>query len=577
MEGKIKDITKEIKIEDVINMAKKNNKNINKEKIIKAYKYAAEKHKNQFRKSGEPYIIHPLHVAYILAELGLDTQTICAALLHDVVEDTDSTNEDIIELFGEGVAETVAGVTKLTDIFKTIEEKQTANYKKLFAAMEKDIRVIILKLADRLHNISTLQYLKKDRQIAIATETIELYAPIAHKLGMYEIKMKLQDGAFEFVEPEKYKEISEELEKRVKEREKDLEKTKEKIKKELKKSRITAKANVEYKHLYNIYMKMKEKNINIDQVKDLFAIKIITKNKSECYKALGIINTLYSLSPNSFKDYIATPRNNYYQSIQEIILGENGVIVEVQICSEQMNNISKYGIIEYLQNLEKKENKNEKEIDKKINFERNLSGIKDSLELENIIENPKEFLHTLKEELLDKEIYIFTPKGDIKVLPKESSVLDFAYSVSDDIGNYATACKINNKEKTLFTKLKNGDIVEIKTSGKLLNPEKEWLEDIKTAKAKSKLVKLMEIMEKNEFQENTIKIHCKDRKGMVLDIIRALEDKAINILELSTEMRSQEAVITISMRIEKDCNSKKITENIKKIEDINRIELLESE
>ena len=569
MEGKIKDITKEINIEDVINMAKKNNKNINKEKIIKAYKYAAEKHKNQFRKSGEPYIIHPLHVAYILAELGLDTQTICAALLHDVVEDTDSTNEDIIELFGEGVAATVAGVTKISDIFKTIEEKQTANYKKLFAAMEKDIRVIILKLADRLHNISTLQYLKKDRQIAIATETIELYAPIAHKLGMYEIKMKLQDGAFKFVEPEKYKEISEELEKRIKEKEKDLEKTKEKIKKELKKSRIIVKANIEYKHLYNIYMKMKEKNIECEQIKDLFAIKIITKNKSECYKALGIINTLYSLSPNSFKDYIATPRNNYYQSIQEIILGENGVLVEVQICSEEMNNISKYGIIEYLQNLEKK-NKEEERRD----FEKNLLGIKDSLELENIIENPKEFLHTLKEELLDKEIYIFTPKGDIKVLPKESSVLDFAYSVSDDIGNHAIGCKINNIEKPLLTKLKNGDIVEIKTSGKLVNPEKEWLEDIKTAKAKSKLVKLMEIMEKNEFQENTIKIHCKDRKGMVLDIIRALEDKAINILELSTEMRSQEAVITISMRIEKDCNSKKITENIKKIEDINRIELL---
>ena len=569
MEGKIKDITKEINIEDVINMAKKNNKNINKEKIIKAYKYAAEKHKNQFRKSGEPYIIHPLHVAYILAELGLDTQTICAALLHDVVEDTDSTNEDIIELFGEGVAATVAGVTKISDIFKTIEEKQTANYKKLFAAMEKDIRVIILKLADRLHNISTLQYLKKDRQIAIATETIELYAPIAHKLGMYEIKMKLQDGAFKFVEPEKYKEISEELEKRIKEKEKDLEKTKEKIKKELKKSRIIVKANIEYKHLYNIYMKMKEKNIECEQIKDLFAIKIITKNKSECYKALGIINTLYRLSPNSFKDYIATPRNNYYQSIQEIILGENGVLVEVQICSEEMNNISKYGIIEYLQNLEKK-NKEEERRD----FEKNLLGIKDSLELENIIENPKEFLHTLKEELLDKEIYIFTPKGDIKVLPKESSVLDFAYSVSDDIGNHAIGCKINNIEKPLLTKLKNGDIVEIKTSGKLVNPEKEWLEDIKTAKAKSKLVKLMEIMEKNEFQENTIKIHCKDRKGMVLDIIRALEDKAINILELSTEMRSQEAVITISMRIEKDCNSKKITENIKKIEDINRIELL---
>ena len=568
----VEKINDDINIEDLINEAKKNNRNIDKEEIIKAYKYAKEKHKNQYRKSGEPYIIHPVHVAYILAELGLDTQTICAALLHDVVEDTDSTDEEVRKLFGEKVADTVAGVTKLTDFFKTIEEKQTENYKKLFAAMEKDIRVIILKLADRLHNISTLQYLKRDRQIAIATETIELYAPIAHKLGMYEMKLKLQDGAFEYLYPEEYKEISEELERKVKERKEDLEKTKELIEKALKKEKVVAKVKVENKHLYNIYVKMKEKNINIDQVKDLFAIKIVTKNKSECYKTLGIINTLYKLIPNSFKDYIAIPRNNYYQAIQEIILGENGVIVEAQICSSQMNKIAKYGIINYIQNIEQK-NKNEKD---KMDFKKNLSGIHDSLELENIIENPKEFLHTLKEELLDKEIYIFTPKGDIKVLPKDSSVIDFAYSISEEIGNHITGCKINNIEQPILTKLRNGDIVEIKTSSKLLIPQKEWIKYIKTAKAKSKLVKLTEIINKNSYYEKIIKIICTDRKGLVCDITKALTDTYINILSLNTEVEKDNAIITIVVRVEKNYPIEKIIEKIRKLENIIDIEVIEN-
>ena len=568
MEEKIKRINDDITINDLIIEAKRNNKNVEKTKIIEAYKYAAEKHKNQFRKSGEPYIIHPIHVAYILAELGLDTETICAALLHDVVEDTDSTDAEIRKLFGEKVADTVAGVTKLTDFFKTIEEKQTENYKKLFSAMEKDIRVIILKLADRLHNISTLQYLKRDRQIAIATETIELYAPIAHKLGMYEMKLKLQDGAFEYLYPEKYKEILDDLERKANERKEDLEKTKELIQKELKKANITAQIQVEKKHLYNIYVKMKEKNINIDQVKDLFAIKIVTKNKSECYKTLGIINTLYKLIPNSFKDYIAIPRNNYYQAIQEIILGENGVIVEVQICSSQMNKIAKYGIINYLQNIEQ----NNKE--EKIDFKKNLSGIHDSLELENMIENPKEFLHTLKQELLDKEIYIFTPKGDIKVLPKDSSVIDFAYSISEEIGNHITGCKINNIEQPILTQLKNGDIVQIKTSSRLIMPQKEWIKYIKTAKAKSNLVKLAEIIKKNEYEEKTIKIYCKDRKGLVCDITKALTDKYLNILSLNTEVEKDNAIILISARIEKECDGKKIIEKIKQIESIINIEVI---
>ena len=258
-----------ITIEDVLYQAKRKNRNIDTYKIKKAYSYAENKHKNQYRKSGEPYIIHPLHVAYTLAKLGLDTQTICAALLHDVVEDTDACYGDIEKKFGTEIAQIVEGVTKITELFKSVEEKQAENYNKMFGAMEKDIRIIILKLADRLHNINTLEHLKRDRQIAISKETIELYAPIAYKLGMYELKTQLEDGAFKYLYPDDYKNIIIELEEKKKQKQELLEKTKEKIKQELKRQRITAIVKIETKHLYNIYKKINEKKIGMDEIKDL--------------------------------------------------------------------------------------------------------------------------------------------------------------------------------------------------------------------------------------------------------------------------------------------------------------------
>ena len=312
--------TKDITIKDIVYMAKMKNKNTDKNKIIKAYEYASFMHKDQKRKSGESYIIHPLNVAYILAELGLDTTTICAALLHDVVEDTTATYEDIKERFGRDVAELVEGVTKLSKLFKTVEEAKAENYKKMFIAMEKDIRVIILKLADRLHNVRTLQYLRRDRQIAISRETIELYAPISHKLGMYDVKMKLQDGAFKYLYPEDYEKVTRELEKNLNQNKMFLEKTRNRIVQELRRQRIFASVRIETKHLFNIYKKMKEKNIKMNEIKDLFSIKIITKGKPECYRILGILNTIYSIIPGTFKDYIAIPRNNMYQAIHEILL-----------------------------------------------------------------------------------------------------------------------------------------------------------------------------------------------------------------------------------------------------------------
>ncbi len=550
-----------ITIEDVLYQAKRKNRNIDIYKIKKAYLYAENKHKNQYRKSGEPYIIHPLHVAYTLAKLGLDTQTICAALLHDVVEDTDACYGDIEKKFGTEIAQIVEGVTKITELFKSVEEKQAENYNKMFGAMEKDIRIIILKLADRLHNINTLEHLKRDRQIAISKETIELYAPIAYKLGMYELKTQLEDGAFKYLYPDDYKNIIIELEEKKKQKQELLEKTKEKIKQELKRQRITAIVKIETKHLYNIYKKINEKKIGMDEIKDLFAIKIITKQKQECYMILGIINTLYNLIPGTFKDYIATPRNNMYEAIHEIILGEKGVELEVQICSYTMNKIAKYGIINYLPYIKKEE----------MNFKKNLSGIHYSLELKKILEDPKEFLTTLKSELLEDEIYIFTPKGDIKVLPKGATAIDFAYSIHDEVGNHMVGCKINSIEMPLVTKLQNGNIVEIITSELKTVPEEEWIEVIKTAKAKNQILKLLQTKKEEEKKSIKIEILAFDRKNLALEITNVFMKNGINIKELQTEVTNNKAKINIVAEIRRMEQVDKLSEELMEIPNMIRV------
>lgn len=557
----------DITIEDILYQGKRKNRTIDKHMIIKAYLYAKEKHKNQLRKSGEPYIIHPLNVAYILATLGLDTQTICAALLHDVVEDTEATYEDIKSQFGQEIAQIVEGVTKLNYLFQSVEEKQAENYKKMFIAMEKDIRIIILKLADRLHNITTLKYLKRDRQIAIATETIELYAPIAHKLGMYDLKMKLEDGAFRYLYPEEYEKIIKELNERISEKKQLLEKTKSRIEIELKRQRIVANVKIETKHLYNIYKKMTEKKIEMEEIKDLFSIKIITRQKQDCYMILGMINTIYNLIPGTFKDYIATPRNNMYQAIHEIILGEKGVELEVQICSYTMNQIAKYGIINYFPYMKKDGVDSKQELE----FKKKLSGIHDSLELKNIMEDPKEFLNTLKSELLDDEVYIFTPKGDIKVLPRGATAIDFAYSIHEQIGNHMSGCKINSMDMPLITKLKNGDIVEIRTKNDKINPEEEWIELVKTAKAKGQMLKLLNQKREASKKDIAIEIIAEDRKNLVLEITDIFTKSNINIKSLTTIVDNDKAKINMVIEVNGNENINRLLESVKKVNSVKKI------
>ena len=560
--------TKDITIKNVVYKARIKNKTIDKNTIVKAYSYALKMHGNQKRKSGEPYIIHPLNVAYILADLGLDTTTICAALLHDVVEDTKATYEDIKESFGEDIATLVEGVTKLSKLFKTAEEAQVENYKKMFIAMEKDIRVIILKLADRLHNVRTLKYLRRDRQIAISKETIELYAPIAHKLGMYDIKRKLQDGAFKYLHPEDYRKIKKEIEKNLNKNKMLLEKTRNRIISELRRQRILANVKIETKHLFNIYKKMRDKNINIGEIKDLFVIKIITKGKAECYRILGILNTIYSIIPGTFKDYIAMPRNNMYQAIHEILLGENGVVFETKICSYIMNKIDKYGITNYFSYMMYDKAKNKEEM-----FEKNLSGIKDILEVEHLIENPKGFLETLKDEILDDEVYVFTPAGDIKVLPKNSTAIDFAYGIHQEIGDHIKRCIINSIPMPFITKLKNGDIVEIEVGKNKTNFQEEWLKDVKTAKAKTRIVKLLNKNKPKENEEKIFEILAKDRKNLVLEIANTFTKNKINIESLEADVKDEKARIKLTVEKKAKIDLKQIIEKLQKIEDVKKVSL----
>lgn len=475
-----------ITIQDVINEKKSVSKKVDSKFIMKAYNYALEKHGDQKRNSGEPYIIHPINVAYTLAKMGLDEQTLAAALLHDVIEDTDATDEDITKEFGKEVAEMVAGVTKLSTIqFATVEEKQVENYRKMFLAMGKDIRVILIKLSDRLHNMRTLKYLTRERQIANAKETMDLYAPLANRLGLYSIKAELEDLSFKYLYPDEYREIVEGINKKREERLKFLEKIMENIRKELKKNRIDAEVTGRAKHFYSIYKKMQRDNSSLDQIYDLFAMRIIVNSVKDCYAALGVVHEMYNPMPGRFKDYIAVPKPNMYQSIHTTLLGEKGTPFEVQIRTWDMHKVAEFGIAAHWAYKEAnflgkgKQNVKVKHDD--------LAWLRETIEWQQEMQNPQEFLETLKTELFEDEVYVFTPKGAIKVLPKGATPIDFAYAIHEQIGHKMTGCKINSKMMPIITPLKNGDIVEIITSDNSKGPSMDWLKFVKSSSARNKI------------------------------------------------------------------------------------------
>ncbi|MCL2740407.1 MAG: bifunctional (p)ppGpp synthetase/guanosine-3',5'-bis(diphosphate) 3'-pyrophosphohydrolase, partial [Oscillospiraceae bacterium] len=432
----------------------------------------------QKRHSGEQYIIHPLGVAFILADMELDITSICAALLHDVLEDTEYSKEQMVEDFGKEITELVEGVTKLTNIqYSTVLEKQAENIRKMFVAMAKDIRVILIKLADRLHNMRTLGSMERRKQLEKACETMEIYAPLAHRLGMAKLKWELEDISLQYLDPQSYKEISENIKQKRQERERYLENLKNMLSAKCAEMGIKCEIQSRAKHFYSIYLKMHKHNIPIEQIYDLLALRVIVDNLADCYAVLGMVHELYQPIPGRFKDYIAMPKKNMYQSLHTSLIGPEGKPFEVQIRTWNMHNISEVGIAAH---WNYKEGGGKKAADEKFAWIRQLiddyKGTGDS----------EEIVSSLKVDLFENEVFIFSPRGDLVSLPFGSNPIDFAYSIHSQVGDKAVGCKINSQIKPIDTILKNGDIVEIITA-KNGTPSLDWLKTVKTTSAKRKI------------------------------------------------------------------------------------------
>ena len=449
------------------------------ELIRRAFVFAKNSHINQHRRSGELFILHPLGVANILADLGLDTQTIIAALLHDVVEDTELTLDDVENKFGPEIRMLIDGVTKLEKIeFKSREEKQAENLRKMLIAMAQDIRVILIKLADRLHNMRTLSHLSPEKQTEKASETLEIYAPLANRLGISRIKWELEDLAFSVLEPKKYAEIRKMVAERLEKREAYLNQTVKAIKKELKKVGIVGEIEGRPKHFYSIYQKMMQKNRDFDEIYDLIGIRISVDTVKDCYAALGTIHALWKPIPGRFKDYIGMPKFNMYQSLHTTVIGPLGRPLEIQIRTEQMHKTAEYGIAAHWRYKEKR---------KKDSFDEKLSWLRQILEWQNELKDPREFMENLKIDLFQDEVFIFTPKGEVMSLPAGATPLDFAYAIHTEVGHRCIGAKANNQIVPLEYELQMGDIVEILTSKVAGGPGKDWLNIAKTSRARNKI------------------------------------------------------------------------------------------
>ncbi len=444
----------------------------------KAFAFAEKAHEGQFRHSGEPFFTHPLAVADIVADLGLDNMTIIATILHDAVEDTALTTEEISKEFSPEIAKLVDGVTKLKNYdFKTREEQQWESLRKMFLAMASDIRVVIIKLADRLHNMRTLKYQSENKQIEKATETLEIYAPLAHRLGISTIKWELEDLSLKFLHPDEYFEIANKIASTRSERERQINSIMVKLEDKLVEMKVKAEIEGRPKHIYSIFRKMKEKHMVFEEVYDLIAIRVIVANIKDCYGVLGIVHTMWKPLPLRFKDYIAVPKQNMYQSLHTTLLGEDGRPFEVQIRTYDMHRTAEYGIAAH---WKYKEGGKESVMDTK------LAWLRELMEWQNDLKDSKEFMETLKVDIFSDNVFVFTPKGDVKDFVAGATPLDFAYSVHSAIGNKCVGAKVNGKIVPLDHRLETGDIVEIVTSNSA-TPSRDWLKFVKTAQARSKI------------------------------------------------------------------------------------------
>jgi GTP diphosphokinase / guanosine-3',5'-bis(diphosphate) 3'-diphosphatase len=448
--------------------------------VYSAYLFGAEAHEGQHRRSGEPYIFHPLEVARILAAMRMDGKSITAAILHDVIEDTPTVKERIAEEFGEDVAALVDGVSKITRIeFKTQEEAQAENFRKMLLAMASDIRVILIKLADRLHNMRTLSVMPHERRDAISRETLEIYAPIATRLGVHQWAVELEDLAFAVLYPLRYKILNNAVRKRLGNRKAIVEKIRTAIVDQLQQESLPTEVTGREKNLYSIYRKMRQKRTTFDQVYDVYGFRLIVDKVDTCYRVLGVIHNLYKPIPGRFKDYIAIPKANGYQSLHTVVFGPFGVSIEVQIRTGDMHRISEAGVASHW--LYKSGDSPNNHVQ-----ERALEWLKDLLETQQKAGNPREFLEHLKIDLFPDEVYVFTPNGEIKKMPRDATVIDFAYDVHSDVGNRCIGAKVNHELVPLRTPLRNGDHVEILTS-EWGRPNPSWLEYVATSKARANI------------------------------------------------------------------------------------------
>jgi GTP pyrophosphokinase len=482
-----------IRFEDIYETVQRHHPGADLELLRKAYIFSAIEHKGQTRASGEPYLIHPLEVAATLAEMRMDPACVAVGLLHDVLEDTLTTPERIQEYFGDDVLHIVEGVTKISKIpFSTSEERQAENFRKLLLAMVDDVRVILVKLADRLHNMRTLRHLPEDRRVRIARETMDIYAPLAGRLGMSKIKNELEDLAFQYLEPEAYRDLGAQVAERRKQATAFIEKLKAVVTEKLAAVGLQATLEGRIKRLYSIHQKLRRQRIDLDQVYDFVALRIVVPTIPDCYAALGVLHNLWRPVPGRIKDFIAMPRPNGYQSLHTSVIGEEGHPFEVQIRTPEMHGVAEEGIAAHWKYKEGRSG-----FDKD---DRAFAWLRQLLEWQQEVKDPHEFLNSLKLDLYPEEVYCFTPKGDVKTLPRGASPVDFAYAIHTEVGNQCVGARVNGKMVPLRYKLKNGDIVEILTSPGH-NPSRDWLALTVTNRARAKIRHYLNTAEKQQALE----------------------------------------------------------------------------
>lgn len=495
--GHITDET-DIIVEKVINRVKSYSPKSNTDIIDVAYRVAKAAHKGQRRKSGEPYIIHPVQIAYIASELSMDSVAICAGLLHDVIEDTPYTYDDIVALFGSNVAEIVDGVTKLKRIqYTDQQEEQVENLRKMFFAMSRDIRVIIIKLIDRLHNMRTLDFQPHEKQLAVAKETLDVYAPLAHRLGISKIKSELEDLALKYLDPVAYAEIDENVTAKKSEREDFVAQIIDALDKRLKNDGIKCSISGRTKHYYSIFRKMYAQNKTIDEIYDLFAVRVIVNTLFDCYAVLGAVHDMYTPLPMRFKDYIAMPKPNMYQSLHTTVVGKDGVPFEIQIRTWDMHKVAEEGIAAHWKYKEGKSGIS--------SMDKELEWVHSLMETQSGIMDPDQFMNSLKIDMFSDQVFAFTPRGKVIPLPNGSTVIDFAFAIHSQVGSKMVGAKVNGKIVPNTYKLINGDIVEILTSPQAKGPSHDWLKIVKTSQARTKINQWL----KREKRDENI-VHGKD-------------------------------------------------------------------